>query len=140
MIRLCCLFWLMGSAVVADTIVAAHTIRPRHVLTFDDLATVPEILPGGVEDMSLLLGQEARVALYRGRPIQLSDIGPPAVVERNQIIPLSYQVQGLTISTEGRALDRAASGEIIRVMNLASRTTVSAKIRADGSAVVGSAP
>ena len=40
---------------------------------------------------------------------------------------------GLRIATEGRALGRGSEGEIIRVMNLSSRTTVSGRIQSDGS-------
>lgn len=137
MIRVLGILSLMAGPVVAETLVASHTMRPRHVLGPGDLDLLPDTMPGAVSDPSLLLGKEARVALYQGRPVRLADVGPPAVVERNQIIELSYEVAGLTITTEARALDRAASGETIRVMNLASRSTVSALIQEDGSAVVG---
>ncbi|NIR43626.1 MAG: flagella basal body P-ring formation protein FlgA, partial [Gemmatimonadetes bacterium] len=40
---------------------------------------------------------------------------------------------GIEIMTEGRALQRAAVGETIRVMNLSSRTTVSGQVAPDGS-------
>ncbi|WP_373487298.1 flagella basal body P-ring formation protein FlgA, partial [Blastomonas sp.] len=39
-------------------------------------------------------------------------------------------------STDGRALGRAGVGDVIRVMNLTSRTTVTAQIGADGAAYV----
>jgi len=79
---------------------------------------------------------EARVALYAGRPIRQGDVGPPAVVDRNQIIPLVYMRSGVMISTEGRALDRAGPGDLIRVMNLSSRSTVTARVGSDGAAYV----
>ena len=47
---------------------------------------------------------------------------------------------GLRILTEGRALARGGVGDVIRVMNLSSRTTVSGRIAADGSVHVGLAP
>jgi len=91
---------------------------------------------GGLSAPSEAIGLEARVALYAGRPIRAADIGPPAVIERNQIIPLVYRRAGIVISTEGRALDRAGPGDLIRVMNLSSRATVTAQIDAAGSAIV----
>ena len=39
-------------------------------------------------------------------------------------------------TAEGRALDRAGPGDVIRVMNLSSRTTVSARVGLDGAAYV----
>jgi len=40
------------------------------------------------------------------------------------------------ISTEGRALDRAGPGDFIRVMNLTSRATVTARVDGSGTAHV----
>lgn len=91
---------------------------------------------GGIDDPLLLVGMEARVAIYAGRPVRPSDVGSPAIVDRNEIIPLIFTAGGLYIATDGRALGRAGVGEVIRVMNLSSRTTVSARIKEDGAAYV----
>lgn len=136
MIRAALFLLLIAAPATADTIVAARTIPARTILMPEDLALREGDVAGGVSDPGMLLGQEARVALYAGRPIRLSDVGPPAVVERNAVIPLIYRNGGLVISTEGRALDRAGPGDVIRVMNLASRTTVTARIDETGAAHV----
>lgn len=120
----------------AETLVAARTIRAQELIGPEDLMIRDVDMIGGVSDPAHVIGMEARVALYAGRPIRPGDIGPPSVVDRNQIIPLLYSSGGLTISTEGRALDRAGPGEVIRVMNLSSRTTVSARIDENGAAHV----
>ena len=80
---------------------------------------------------------EAKVALYPGRPILASQLGAPALVERNAMVRMSYASGPLRIMTEGRALDRAAAGELVRVMNLASKQTVTGVVAADGSIEVG---
>jgi flagella basal body P-ring formation protein FlgA len=125
-----------GSA-VAETLVAATTIRNNTVLTPDHVARADEKVPGGVGDPALVLGQETRIVIYAGQPIRLADIGPPALVDRNQIVPLVFDHGGLLIETEGRALDRAAEGEVIRVINLSSRNTVSGTVDAHGRIRVG---
>lgn len=130
-----CLCLLAGPG-FAETLVATRTIRPQEIVMPGDLVLQAVVVPGGVSDAGLLIGQEARVALYAGRPVRAGDVGPPALVERNALVPLIYSASGLIISTEGRALDRAGPGELIRVMNLDSRTTVSARIGADGAAYV----
>ena len=136
MIRAALLLLLLASPSVADTIVAARTLPAQTVITAEDLVTQPLDVPGAVTDPALLVGMETRVALYAGRPIQPGDVGFPAIVERNQIVAMIYRSGVLHIATEGRALDRAGPGDVIRVMNLASRTTVSARIGADGAAYV----
>jgi len=135
MIRLLALL-LMVAPAGAETIVAARTIRAQEIIGADDLLLRDIEVAGGTADAASLVGQEARVALYAGRPVRPGDVGPPAIVERNGILPLVYERSGLRITTEGRALDRAGVGEVIRVMNLSSRTTVSARITEEGVARV----
>jgi flagella basal body P-ring formation protein FlgA len=136
MIRLACLLCAISGPLCAETVVAARTIPAHSVLGPDDLLLRDVIVPGGVTDPNQIVGMEARVALFAGRPIRPGDVGFPAVVERNQIIPLIYQGTGLIIATEGRALERAGPGDVIRVMNLTSRATVPARIGIDGAAYV----
>ena len=108
----------------ADTPVAARTLRAQSVLTGSDLAFVPEDVPGAILDPAAIVGMETRVALYAGRPIRPGDIGPPALVDRNQTVQLVYRTAGLAILAEGRAMERGGAGDGVRVMNLDSRTIV----------------
>lgn len=120
----------------ADTVVAARTIRAKSLLGPGDVAAIPGDLPGGLSDPAAAVGQEARVTLYAGRPIRAGDIGPPATIERNQLVSLVYDTSTLSISAEGRALDRAGVGDRVRAMNLASRTTVVGTVSAGGTIIV----
>ena len=136
MIRTLAIFCLWASSASAEIVVAARTLPAQTIITRDDLLINTGSAMGGESDPLLFVGMESRVALYAGRPIRVGDVGFPAIVERNQILPLIYRSNGLMISTEGRSLARAGPGEIIRVMNLTSRSTVSAKIGTDGIAYV----
>lgn len=136
MIRLTFAIALMAVPALAETVVAARTIPAHTLIGPEDLLLRDEVIPGGVDDPALIIGMEARVALYSGRPIRPADVGFPAVVERNQLVPLIFIRAGLMITTEGRALGRAGPGDVIQVMNLTSRTTVSARIGLDGAAYV----
>jgi len=122
---------------LAESVVATRPIRAQTVLTAEDVTLVAAQIDGALTDISAVLGQEARVTIYAGRPVRAADLGPPTMVDRNQIVPLTYRTGGLSITTEGRALARGGVGDVIRVMNLASRTTVSGLIGPDGAVVVG---
>ncbi len=126
---------ILGGPALADVIIATRTIRPQEILGPSDL-----LLQEGTDQSEVtladLIGQEARVALYAGRPVRPGDVGPPAVIERNQVVPLMYSRGGLEIMTEGRSLDRAGIGDQVRVMNLASRATVSGRVTASGRILV----
>ncbi len=117
----------------ADVVLAARTIRAHEILTLADLVVGKGDVPGAYQNAEAVAGQEARVILYAGRPVRSGEIGPAALIERNQIVPMIFTYSGLRIAAEGRALSRAAVGETIRVMNLSSRTTVSGFVQADGT-------
>ena len=127
---------LFATPTMADTVLAARTIRAQSLIMPQDLVVKQIEVIGAIADPSKVVGQEARVALYAGRPIRPGDVGPPAVVERNQIVALIYEQSGVKILTEGRSLGRAGPGEFVRVMNLSSRITVSGQALADGRVIV----
>ncbi|SEL54384.1 flagella basal body P-ring formation protein FlgA [Roseovarius azorensis] len=119
----------------ADRIVAARTIRAQEIIAAEDLLLEPGTGRGSVT-LQDLIGKEALVSLYPGRPVRAADVGPPALIDRNQIVSLIYLRGGLRIMTEGRALARAGMGEYVRVMNLASRATIVGRVTADGQVLV----
>jgi flagellar basal body P-ring formation protein FlgA len=127
---------LAAAPALADAVIATRTIRAMTVLGPQDMAVVAADIPGALTDPALAVGLEARVTLYAGRPIAEADLGRPALIERNQTVALIYRSGGLSILTEGRALDRAAVGEAVRVMNLSSRATVTGTVAPDGSVLV----
>lgn len=131
------LFLILPEMALADSLVATRTIRAQSVVQMDDVTLVAAAIPGALTGAVGALGLEARVAIYAGRPIKASDLGPPALIDRNQIVSLSYHSGGLAILVEGRALARGGVGDVIRVMNLASRSTVSGRVAADGTVQVG---
>ena len=130
-------FLLLPAAASAEAVVATRTIRAQTVVTSADLTVVAADIPGALTEIALAVGLEARVAIYPGRPIRADDLGPPTIVDRNQIVPLAYHSGVLAILTEGRALARGGVGDLIRVMNLASRSTVTGRIMPDGTVRVG---
>ena len=131
------LFLILPTAAMADSVVAARTIKAQSVVQMDDVTLAERAIPNALDNVASAVGQEARISIYAGRPILAADLGPPAVVDRNQIVPLVYQSGALAILTEGRALARGGVGDMIRVMNLASRSTVSGRIAANGTVLVG---
>lgn len=119
------------------SVTVVRTVRSQSVIEADDLEVTPGATPGGIDSVEQAVGMEAKVALYPGRPILANQIGMPALVERNAMVKISYMKGPLSIVTEGRALDRAAVGEAVRVMNLQSKQTVTGTVAADGSVEVG---
>jgi flagella basal body P-ring formation protein FlgA len=127
---------LCAQPVWADILVPLRTIRVKEIILATDLTFKPVNVAGALSDANEVVGMEARVPLYPGRPMRPSDIGPPAIIDRNDLVILSFHRGALTIMAEGRALGRGSEGEWIKVMNLASRSTVTGRVNADGSVEV----
>lgn len=123
----------IGTASWAEVIVPVRTIRAMEIISAEDIIVKPAVIGGAFSNPSEVVGNEARNILYAGRPIRPGDIGPPAIVNRNDIVTLVFLRGPLRIATEGRALGRGAAGETVRVINMSSRMTVTGKILANGS-------
>lgn len=137
MLRLLALLAISAQPAVAATVVPVRAIRAQTVVAASDLELAEETLPGAVEAIEEAAGLEAKVTLYPGRPILAAQLGPPALVERNQVVRMVFATGPLAITAEGRALDRGGFGERIRVMNLGSRQIVTGAVAADGTIEVG---
>lgn len=127
----------LASPIFAETVVAKRTIRAQEILSRADMRLIAETIPGMANDIDAVAGLEARRIIYAGRPVSMNDVGPPALVDRNQIVRLAYRNSGITIRTDGRSLGRGGFGDRVRVINLESRTTVSGKIGQAGVVWVG---
>jgi flagella basal body P-ring formation protein FlgA len=114
---------------------AAHTLPAGSVITAGDLRVIDTDRPG-LTDPSAAIGMQTRITIYEGRPLHANMLQAPRLVDRNQIVRLSFLRGGLRIDTEGRAMDDGAAGDLIRVMNIGSRSTVSAQVMPDGSLAV----
>ena len=124
---------LVAGQATAESVVPTRTIRANVVIQEGDVMLRAGSQGSGFNRLADVVGQEARVVLYPGRPIRIDDVGPPAVVQRNQVVRLSFTSNGLKISTEGRVLERGGIGDLVRVMNMSSRATLFGKVRADGT-------
>lgn len=124
---------LAAAPVWAETLVANRTLPARTVIAPGDLVANPAIVPGAATQISEVAGKETQAVIYAGQPIYLALLAAPALVERNQMIRLVFDQDGLRIMTEGRALERGAAGTLIRVMNQGSRTVVQGIVAEDGS-------
>ena len=124
----------------ADSLIATRLIRATEVIGPGDVAVQPGEIPGVANQPDQVIGLEARVAIYPGRPVRLGDLGPAAVIERNEVVRMVYRRGGLVILSEGRALARGALGDTVTVMNLGSRQSVQGIVTTAGLVeVTGSA-
>lgn len=121
----------------ADVVVATRTIPARSIIEAADLELRSGAVDGAASHPSDLIGQEARITIFAGRPVRQGDVVRPALVERNGAVTLVYRTAGLMIEAEGRGLRRAVAGDTIRVLNTGSRIVVTGRVAPDGKVEVG---
>ncbi len=126
---------LLPGAAFAGGLGAAHTLPVGHVIMAGDLTVIDTDRPGLV-DPSAAIGMQTRITIYEGRPLHANMLQAPRVIGRNQIVRLRFQRGTLRIDTEGRAMSDGAAGELIRVMNMGSRSTVTAQVMPDGTLAI----
>lgn len=129
------LFFLSPISANAMVVSAARTLPAGTVIAADDLQ-MTESDRAGLSNPEDAIGRQARVTIYEGRAIQASLLQAPRLVARNQIVRVQYTDGPLQITVDGRALSAGGAGDLIRVLNLESRSTITAVVNSDGSLTV----
>jgi flagella basal body P-ring formation protein FlgA len=95
-----------------------------------------------IQDARKLVGMSARRSIRPDRPVRETDVTAPVLVPRNSLVTLMLQTEQMRLTAQGRALQDGAKGEVIRVVNTKSNTTVAGVVVADGTVTVeaGSRP
>ena len=74
-----------------------------------------------------------------GQPIREGDLRAPIVVARGSLVGMTLTTPNMVLTAQGRAIEDGAMGQVIKVMNTQSKTTVDAVVEGPGRVVV-SAP
>ena len=120
-----------------DEMVDIPTLKRRlfqgDVIAEDDIVMIRvpsnRMRKGTVEQSASLVGRTPFKVISANRPILLSDVAAPSMVQKGDQITLRYISGNLSINTLGEALDSGAVGEKIRVKNSTSNKVVQAEIK-----------
>ena len=116
--------------------VIRSNMAPGDVISRADIAFVA--MPGDrlgtntVTEIEQILGLAARRGLRAGTPVRVNDLQQPVMVKKNSLVQLRYDTAYMQLSTQGRALDSGAAGEVVRVMNLRSKVIIQGTVSGDG--------
>jgi flagella basal body P-ring formation protein FlgA len=127
---------IISGPVLAQSVVATRLIPAQRLIVPEDVTVVDVDIDGAVRELSAVEGRMLRRIVYPGGPVRLIDLAAPVSVDRNQTVTLVFMRGPLSITAEGRALGRGGIGEVIRVLNLESRRTVSGQIAAGAKVLV----
>jgi flagella basal body P-ring formation protein FlgA len=86
------------------------------------------------------LGMQARRQMRAGQALKNADLAKPDLVQRDQSVMLIYETAGLYLTIRGKALEGGTEGDVVSVMNLQSKRTVSGIVVGRGQVAVSIAP
>lgn len=120
---------LAGRAVpTLAVVVATRRLALGEVIAPQDARLVrlraERVRPGLAQQLEQVVGQELRRPMAAEQPFALVDLGPPSIVQKNALVTMLLEAGGLQLTAQGRALEAAARGARVPVMNLASRNVV----------------
>jgi flagella basal body P-ring formation protein FlgA len=113
--------------------VLARSVAPGEVIQQADLdwlaVRLDRIAANAVTDPKQLVGMTARRPLRGGQMLRMSDIAMAAAIHRGSMVTLMVQTESMTLTAQGRALEDAAIGQPIRVVNTMSNKQLTGVVK-----------
>ena len=118
-----------GTAIeTVEAAVLTRDVERNDVLKSSDIVTErrPKAQIGGdATTRDRALGMQMRKQLRAGQPLHSADLAKPDLVQRDQTVTLIYEAAGLYLTIRGKALEGGTEGDVVSVVNLQSKRTVS---------------
>lgn len=112
---------------------AGHLIQAEDLVSSEgELDSLPT---GTVTDPAAVVGKTLRNALAAGQPLRAQQLLAPLVIRQGQSVRVVSRGSGFAVSAEGRALNDAAEGQMVRV-RLSERRMVSGTATGEGNVEV----
>jgi flagella basal body P-ring formation protein FlgA len=116
------LYEMVEIPVLAQRVQRGDRIREQDVETIEIRRDA--VAQDAILDRSQVIGKTPRRLLQAGKPLRGNDLQTPLLVEKGKLVTIVLRNRQLLITAQGRALEDGAKGEVIRVSNTRSRTTI----------------
>ena len=115
----------------APAIVATRRLAVGEVVGPQDAKLVQlraeRVRPGTAQRLEDVVGMQLRRPIGTDLPFMSADLMTPHIIAKNEVVLMVVEGPGLSLTTQGRALESASRGGRLSVMNLTSRTVVEAE-------------
>jgi flagella basal body P-ring formation protein FlgA len=112
---------------------AGEIVQPTDI-AWIKTAAAPNDAPS---DADMVIGQAAKRPLRAGAVVQAHDIGAAQVIKPGDIVTVSYDSDGVSLTLQGKAMALAGVGDNLPVQNTLSKKVVQTVVTGPGQAVVG---
>lgn len=117
----------------ARSLSAGETVQPEDLI-WAKAAAAPADAP---RDADAVIGQAARRPLREGAAVSLRDVAQPQVIKAGDLVTVTFEADGISLSIQGKALAGGAVGEPLLVLNPSSKKTLQAVVTGPGLAAIG---
>jgi flagella basal body P-ring formation protein FlgA len=100
-----------GEAIKASDVATER--RPKAAVGTDAVGSVDEAI-----------GLAVRQPVRSGQPLRRADLMKSEMVHRDDNLTLVYEVPGILLTTQGKALESGAEGDVINVLNVQTKRTI----------------
>jgi flagella basal body P-ring formation protein FlgA len=129
-----------GSAVeTVDAAVLARNIERNEVIKSSDVVVERRPKAEAGADFATrdrAVGMQARRQLRAGQALKAADLAKPDLVQRDQTVTLIYDAVGLYLTVRGKALEGGTEGDVVSVLNLQSKRTVTGTVIGRGQVAI----
>ena len=126
---------------MAQVPVPRRLISAGEIIAADDLewqaVQLTRLSGNSLTDAEQLLGRMAKRPLKAGQVLRQSDIAVSPVIRKNDLIRLVVKTGQMTLSVQGKALQDAALGQTVRVVNVNSNRQLSGTVIDAGTVAIG---
>lgn len=119
----------------ARSLSAGEIVQPTDLI-WTKVAAAPFDAP---VDADAVIGMAAKRPVRAGSVVQARDVGAAIVVKSGDLITVTYDSDGVSLSMQGKAMAAAGVGEPLSVQNPVSKKVIQAVVTGPGQAVVGPA-
>jgi flagella basal body P-ring formation protein FlgA len=123
---------VVGRAIAtAPAIIATRRLAVGDVIGPEDAKLVQlraeRVRPGTAQRLEDVVGMQLRRPVSTDLPFMGADLMMPHIISKNETVLMIVEGPGLSLTSQGRALEAAPHGGLLKVMNLASRNVVEAE-------------
>jgi flagella basal body P-ring formation protein FlgA len=112
--------------------VASRDLPRGQVLDKSDITWVSmedsDVVANTVTEESELLGRATKHPIRAGASMRTYDIARPVAVERGKLVTILWSTASMNLTAQGQALETGGVGDVIRVNNTKSKTTLTVEV------------
>jgi flagella basal body P-ring formation protein FlgA len=123
----------MEAAIVMRDVERGDILKSSDVVT--ERRQKAEIV-GEAASRDRAVGMQVRRSIRASQALKTADLAKPDLVQREQSVTLIFQTPGLYLTMRGKSLDNGTEGDVVNVLNLQSKRTVTGTVIGRGQVAI----